>query len=688
MNGRIALPTSSDYLGLYSEENDYGISLACTIQYFTHHNKVFFLWEVLFVFGSLIIAFCVLRKAHFWEAAGTVCIFSVLWMYCFGLLGILKWGFYTLLLWALAAFVFLIFYIFRHRVEEVEIIWKEQVQSGWLCWIALIFLYFVVDFGKIIQCWDEMTHWAVAAQDMYMFDAFSVHENSSVVLMRYPPVYTIFQYLFMQLYGKSSAGMMHFAKHFFESALLLSCLEGERERKLPLVVMVIFCIGLPEVFFSEYIVDSLYNDITIGILFGYSLVQLKKMIDNFSAYHVLTFLLSVIACILSKDTGLVFILVMTGGIVCVVLYQLLIEKQGLDKNWTKGAIVTAIAVVLGELSWHGYLKNKLSQITVQTNVQTDIVGASGVKKNRFIEYLIGNGEAYQYEIIPRHIKKLLFGNDFSNRYFDLSFGIWIILICVFLWFIVKKRKEEAKYSKWLVFIISASLGVCLAFQLLYTFTFSKGDALVFASEKRYLGGFLTGVTLLCFCIMKSMEDDRRTYFYKKLMIGGCLAILLFTDFCLYYRVQSGDESEWNRDVSEDTYNKAIQLRRLIQEKETVYCISKGDTGNRYLCYRYYLIPAKTNPREGNIGSSGVSYYPVLNNPNEYEYQITPEEWSEVLREYDYLFIDRCDKDFTESYGSLFEDVEDIEDGGLYRVSPGKDKILRRYTTVVAENQDR
>lgn len=676
----IELLTNGDNGGIYSGEADYGLSLAYDVNYASHYNKLLFVWQITFIFGSIIIAFCIIKKIYFWNAAAVTCILSALWMYCFGILGLLKYGFVSLFIIAAGAFLFNIVYMIKKPLAALEGIWKTYIRGGWICWCIFIVLYLLTDSGKIIRFWDELSHWGLTVQDMYMFDSFPIHEKSNVLIMRYPALYPVFQYLFLCLYGKYSAGIMHFAKHFFEISLIASCLEGEKNKKLSILAVIVFCIGLPEVFFSEYMVGSLYNDITIGLAFGYVLVQLWKFMEHKTKFYLFTFVLGILTCILYKDTGLVYILVMVGGIICILLYQILEEKR-VNKNWILLTGITVLTVLIGEFSWHGYyLKTQLEHVVVQPNTSTSFATATGIsEKNRVIEYLTGNGEPYQYYIIPEHIKKLLFQNDFSNQIFDLSFVIWGLIICALLWYLVCKNRE-LRYRQWMIFVVSMFLGIIVAFQLLYTFTFSQKEALIFASEDRYLGAFLIGIILLLVCILQKVTDGNTKWNYNNVMLCVCIIVAFLTNFCVYYRNQSSSDNLWIESVSEDAqrYSKALQLRHIVQEKEKVYFISKGDSGYYFIFYRYYLMPAKLNPE-------GKGYYPVTGEPADFQFSISAQEWREILKEYDYLFIDRCDEKFTESYGVLFEDIEDIEDGGLYRISPENDKILRRYTTLVAEN---
>lgn len=680
-NGEILLEANSDFSGVYSGEADYGISFAYYIRYFTHHNDLLFIWKLTFILGSVIVAVCILKKISFLEAIGIVCIAIVLWMYMFGIAGRLKWGYYSLICVALASFLFIIRFLLKNTEDEIKRICKKYLVSGCITTIILSLLYYMIDQGRVIEYWDEMSHWATAAKNMYLFDSFPMHEKSTVMLLRYPPIYTVLQYFFMQVCGKYSVDIMHFAKHFFQVSLILGCFAGEKEKNqtATVIVSIILCLGIPELFFSEWIAGSLYNDIIIGVSFGYVLVNFKRVLDEPSTYRLLIFMAGIITCILSKDTGLIFILVMIGGIFYTLCYQYW-KKRIWNKNLLKYGIITMCAIAIGEGTWHAYLKLNAykvmtkvgDEIVVQAGRQIDTIAASGIKKNRIIEFLMGRGEAYQYEIIPKHIKKLFFGTDFPNNIVTLSFFGWIIIFTILIYLLIKYTKSQKDNEIWMMFVPVTGMGIAVVYHILYTFTFPRDIALSFGSEDRYLAAFLIAIAMLLLYMGRSMFQCLPKDISVKAMTCTAIIILLLTDFCADYRFWSTKGHEWNRDITEEMYDKAVALRKAVREDETVFCISKQDERLYYFCYLYHLTPVKIN--------SGP-FYPVMQNPKYYEVQATPDEWKNVLKDYDYLYIDHCDMEFMESYGSLFEDITEIEDGGIYRVDTSSEFLLSKYQTV-------
>ncbi len=681
-NKVIYLAGNTDLSDLYTiEGQNYGVGLDFDIKFFTHHSKLFFLWKMCLLFGTLIIALCKINKVYFWEAAGVVCSGSIFCLYFFGILGKLKWGYYSLILVSAISLIYIVWFVFRHDYETITGFWKNYMHHGvWGC-ILIVFLWLLVDSGKIIQFRDEMTHWATAARDMYWFDSFGLHKDSTVILFRYPPSYTIFQYLFLQLYAKFSPGILNFSKHFLESVLIFSCLDKGKKNSYANIAFVILCIGLPELFFKDYVLSSLYNDVTIGIMFGYVLIRFKKVLDECSVYHIISLALAVMSFVLMKDSALVIALAMLAALFCLIIFDTIYKKYSF-RSWMPAFGIVACVSIISELSWHIYLRMNAICIAAESsssnpvlNANVNTLSASGMDKNRICDYFLGKGEEYQYDIILKHIKKLLFMSDYNNRFIPLSYIGWMIIICVLFWVIMKHIGKDQLYKKELLFIILMSVGVVVAFHILYTFTFSEKEARVFAQEDRYLGAFLIGVVLYGLYILTDAAAKKSQLLYSKGILAFSIVVLLLTSVCQNYRLwalegpKEKGHSDWR------TYQQSLIMRSLIKETDKIYYVSKNDDGDFYWCYRYYLMPA-------SLSNTGKKYYPVIKeDPDEFEYCISIDDWKKVLSEYDYLFVNFCDEDFVSNYGSLFEDPNDIGNGGLYRINSDNSYILSKFVTI-------
>lgn len=383
--------------GLEDESSNYGMSLAYDINYYSPDSKALFVWKIILTFGLSTITLCLIKRVMFWEANVAVCLLSTVCIYIFGLLDLLKIGYYVWFVISFIMVLLLIWFVATREWEEIRNLWKRYIHGAFLCWCTLLLLYFIADKGKMIQYWDELRHWAVAAKDMYLFDSFPVHQNTAVELVRYPPAYSVFQYLILQMYGKFSEGILHLAKHILMIALLMGCMEnceGKIERrKFPLVVMGVLCLSIPELFYSESLMNSIYNDEIIGCAFAFILVCLKKVVENGSLFNICLLSGGVFLCVLSKDSGLIAVIITLCAIICILIF-LKIQSKIWDRKWILGGLIIFATTVISEFSWQFYLNVKSSiEIAKASNSfagkSIDTVVAMGLGRNAVLDFLCG-----------------------------------------------------------------------------------------------------------------------------------------------------------------------------------------------------------------------------------------------------------------------------------------------------------
>lgn len=306
-----------------------GVDLAYSAQYFSWNSKLMFLWKMFFLFGTLALFFCIWKSINFMEAMGIVSLLSALVMYLFGLFDVLKWGYYALVLCAGGMFCYALYRLIKTPVETVQGIWMTKVRWGIVAWLIMIALFLIVDLGYHVHMWDELTHWGLAGKSMYMFDKFPAHPESQIRLYRYPPLSPTVQYLFLQLYGSFSPGIMMFAKHFFESTMLLACVsryeKGNYFKPIFAAGLLLLCTGIPTIFANEWYY-RLYVDTIVGIVFGYVLVRFLEVKTKRSAEHIILLFMAVTALTLIKENGLIMILVMLAGSVTINILSWLKKK--------------------------------------------------------------------------------------------------------------------------------------------------------------------------------------------------------------------------------------------------------------------------------------------------------------------------------------------------------------------------
>lgn len=672
-DGIISFATNPDKTGLYGNGVHYGISLAYSADYFHHINKLLFLWRLAFIFGSLTMVLCFIRNIRFAEAIGLVCIGIMLLTYVFSVFDKLKWSYYAILLLSGIAFVMLIRNVVIVPFDKQRIIWKQNVMPEALCWGIVVLIFLVIDTPKMIHVWDDLVHWARTVQNMYMFESLPLHSQSNVVALSYPPGCSLFQYMFLKFFGRSSASIMYFSLHFLEVSFFMVCFDFKKAEKKNIIAVFTFicvCIGLPELFFPKHMTDCIYIDILVGILLGYTFVRLQKFYEDGTMHNIFVYILSVITLVLTKDNGLIFLLAFLVSQIILVFY-LIIKKKNYCANF-KITVYTIGAILLSQLSWQICLKFYSGRAEAGSSIQN--VKASVVERSHFsigslIDFVLGKDKSYKYEIFGAHMTKLFFNGDYQNAFVDMSFIAWFVILCAAFWILYNIGKQYKKlYLNWAVMLFCTGVLIIGAFQLLYMFTFGETDARTFGGEDRYLGSFLIAVAiLLVYCVYSNINEisEHKRYVIKTSI---CIGILIVTNFFSGFRGHIIDDFKtWEKTTNENYEALQIHtesLRSHLKEKDKVFFCTKGSNSytNVFNCvfFSYYLTPIKFNPQ--------TRISPVAHETSGTVILVTAQEWKEILKDYDYLYIYECDEEFCEEYGELFDEVNSYDDCVLYRVN--------------------
>jgi hypothetical protein len=676
----LGLFTNSDIQGVYKDNINYGIGLSHSIKYFAYQSKAFFIWLLFFVFGGTSIALCMFKKIYFSEAISIVTIISALWMFFWSIADHLRQGYYFFIAIAFMVNFFLILWIIKTPIEDITLIWKEKIKGSYLCWILLVFAFLILDAGNNIKYYDELSHWGIETQELYMFNQLPFHSKSQVALLRYPPISPLFQYLFLQLYGKSSASIMILAKHFFEGSFLLGCFTIIEKKKPNRILFgffsILVCIGLPELFSGELnFFYTLFVDILVGTAFAYVLVRYEETICNFSCYNKIMLIVSSAVLVLIKENGLIFISVMLGANIVIELFEIFIRKMSLNdllkRCKAKGIIIGGI--LFGETVWNLYINTHMRYVVDSENAVIPSGGQVSIAANlgafnKIAAYIKGDAEQYQYNLISSHLCKLGFDNYFKGNIINFSFLMMVFMMCIML--IVGGiylYKDKTYYYNRMITMLCMCTFIIVIFHILYTFIFPQNDAVRLASESRYLGSFLLAIMVWVIYILCSDKSNIGEILSKTLVIIG-LMLTVFTGGCSLYR-----EHIVNRQEPTATQIHAMALRKVITENDRVYWVSDREDRNEFYYFKYYLLPAVV---DNNIA------YPNLNGYDEnHRMAFDIEEWKEDFSDYDYLYIDHCDESLREEFGDLFDDPEAIRNGVLFRIVPKSDKPLQRYQFV-------
>lgn len=680
--------SDNGYSGTYAEGRDCGVSCAYSVDMFTHDSYFLFLWKLILIYGLIAVSLVIWTRVSFWRSMEFGTLGIALFLFLLGMFDQIRYGETIIAIVCVVVGCITLGWALRYTDHFKEILTSQKNLKGDIClWLLFLVLFALHSRGLTVEGWDEFVQWAPTVKNMYVFDCMPIHAKSTLKMFRYPPLYSLFQYLFVKMYGAYNVGVMHLAKQFFEMTLLMGAWDLIKEKKKRWIFYAcigVAVIGLPELLFQSTgvghaYVNTLYADIPVGVVFGVMLVECWRYLEEKSSVRqaVIVFLCAFVL-ILTKDNGMILLVSALAGY----MFLFLLDKQKRKSYFVVLGCVTG-GFVSGRLIWQRFVNYHISHMndlggavqkivdnatteavqTVSENAGREHVNVvkgsikalmevAGLSPGRILDYLTGKAPGYQYEIIPKHILKLLFDGGYKTTLISMSFVMWLVVIIAVLWFI-GARKDRYQ------FVILSTLACVGIYHLVYTFTLKESEALRFASEERYLGSFLLGIAIWIVPLLAERVEagDRQA---KMTLLVSVLAILILTDACSSLRTKIIDKS-YESDEQEADVGAAAVIRQRLREDDRLFYISGDDADGTYYVFRYLLTPIMLNPKTEYAVSDNI---------------IGEQNLNDRIKEYDFVYLDVANDDFTEYWSVFFDNTDLIKSNTLYQVTDSESSYVR------------
>ena len=586
----------------------------------------------------------------------------VLIAFVFGVAGILKAGFWAVMLLAAAMYLAAAVKIVRTRTLKQFL--GYAVTPGAVVFVVLYFLLALLNVGKIASAWDEFSHWVDIVKVMTTLDDFGTNPNAHSLFQSYPPAMALFQYLFQKIYnlGKLAEGFsewrVYLAYQVFLFAVMFPFFERLTFRRpLSSLVAIIAILFTPLIFFRN-IFSAVYIDPFLGILSGTGLatVYTKKNKDIF--YSLYIWLLCAIL-VLAKDAGMLFAIALAAAYI-LDLYRgknvSITARTIKEKNIF--ALLAGLAVVLPKALWSLELKTSHAEVNFSDPVDLSILW----------QVLTGTDETYRSDVLYSFFGALE-GSAVSLGYTQINLiHITLLITAFFMLYLVyclftKKQKDMDIGSPWVLVIAAAQtvvyiLGLCVS----YMFKFGEAEAVILASFSRYMNIAYLAVTmtlLLIFLDRAQKAFDQSPIFE----IALCYIVLMITPWTLVKDFVKGDYIEQSNVVRSNYELLADKIESVCDGDDKIYIISQGTAGFDYYVLRFESRPNSTN--DSFTWSIGEPFF----DGDIWTKTVTAEQWqSELLAEYDWVALYSVNDYFCATYGELFEAPEKIENNEIYMVN--------------------
>lgn len=599
-------------------------------------------------------------------------------LYIFGLLNLLKYGRYVVLL----IYNLLGIYVLAKKIKDKEL--KEYINNfftvGTNIFIILYIVFAITTFNKMFTIWDEYTYWSIASKNMYYSNSFLMSNSSTVAIGLYPPNPTVLQYFFCKVIGMYSQGIELFTLNILGFAFLIDIFHNFKVKNFITIITTLFAIiCIPNIFCDQYFYITIYADAILGIIIGYMLY--KMYFSKCDTFKMFSMIIIAINISLIKSTGIIVLLILC---LCMLIYYIVVsiyEQKIKIKNIIRNSvykkeiyllIIMLLVGILTYSSWNVYtshnseLRDEIYKIEDEENLSKSYDGDPITYLFKAIYYTCFKGYG-KTDNMNEDIKSLgSFSYDFldkdyySSKPFNMSVSTWIVITIISSIVIYNLLCDENEKKKFLISTICvhfSELLYIIFLQVAYMLVFANREGIVHNSLQRYLGTYLLAVVIyLVFAFINYINNDKIKFTNSKFVIVACL-IFVFTPMSQIFNatITSGAYNISKKELLSNEINRANYVISKVREEEKIYVINQTVSKDSYgLRFRYFVTPIKTS----NVYS--------FSDTDEFDNKYLKLK-EELFYKYDYVYMVQTDEYFNNFYKKIFKN-DTITEWTLYKIN--------------------
>lgn len=591
----------------------------------------------------------------------------ILFTFLMGMIGLLRFAVYVVLIIALALYVLGIVVLVKNRE------WKRFLNNfftpGFVIFMIVCVVFLMGIRGKVFTDSDEFSHWGDVVKVMVQTGNFGSHPDSGSIFKSYPPGVSIFQYLF-ECIGTLITGeefvewYCYFGLNILYIAVVLpvfNCLKFKNV--MGIIAIVVATIGLPYLYFLPSFI-TLYVELLLAFMFAGLLLDMlfNEEKDIFFDIRVLLMLAFMV---LAKDSGLLFAIFF--GIAYVLIKVIRNNAKLTDKRNIVVYLSTLLAVFVPKLLWS--LNNTLNHVNKSFGNKFDFVS--------LINVLLGKETGYRRKVLGNFIEKMAYGYiQIGDTGIYLNYTVIALVLLAMLSFIVylavKKCRADKKEGK-VVEITAVVLFVVYIAGLMitYMYKFSEFEAVELASFYRYVLIVYLGLSLFAaygFAIYTAKALESK-HVFNLIIIA---AVVFCTPMESVVTFTSGAYVGASISLREPLQEYVDIINDNVESGSKVWYIFEGGSNETRLAIKYGIRP--------NYLDGDVSIRAEIKAEDDGSEIYSAEEWMDMLceRDYDYVATYHIDDQFIEEYGELFENKEDIADDSIFAVDADNRKLVLIY----------
>ena len=586
-------------------------------------------------------------KTKYEEVLPITCTSIVLLSFVLGIIGLLKYSTYLVLLISLVLYIVTISKAIKNK--NIRELINNTITPGFVLFIVLFLVFLIAIYGKLFDAWDEFSHWGDIVKVMTTLDDFGTNPLSESLFKTYPPGMSLFQYFLEKINyiftGKIFVEWLAYFSYYTLAVSFIVPVASKLTFKKPLHLLAIsgaiMCI--PFTFYNG-VYYQLYIDPFLGFLICAGLLQLLYMdVDNILSSVSLYCIMAML--VLAKDAGLLFAI---SFLVAYIIKNILVNKFG--NKIFKASICGIISVIVPKVLW---------------TINCKRFGAKEAFSAKYdfanlLQVISGKDDTYRTEVMDNFIYALkTSGIRLNNFNIEISYVVLFIAIAVLL-FIAMHFSNVQKQNKRIVYITSIIMTIIFVFGLCisYMYKFSKGEALGLASFDRYMNIDFSGIYM--FIVITLIIDicnvKNEMIICSTIVIAMCLCAPV--KIMLAYMYRSTVRASYNiRDVYTEIIDKTLDV---TDGESEVWFIAQETQGFERLIYKFGIRPNRNNA----WWSIGEPFY----DGDEYTETKTAEQWqNELKKDFDYVALYTLNDYFYDNFSSVFTNPKDIGENQIYKV---------------------
>lgn len=585
---------------------------------------------ILLTFASMLV---VLTKKRIEEVMPISVVEIVLIIFLAGLFDQLEIGVIIVGILTVVQLIIMLVMALKHQSEIKEII-KNILTPGFVIFSALFMFSVVINHGRILENYDEFTHWGLITKNMFMYNSFGTNPESVVRFVEYPPFTAIFQYLFLAIQKVYTEDTIIIAHNILYLSIAISFTKNISWNKKDIVKMIgiiPIIIFIPMIFYQNFFLEILVDGM-LGIMFAYVMISAVQKEENIQFKYLKIFAGITMLC-LTKTTGIALAVIA----VIVIIIKNIIDMRNKKKNAKIELRAMVLVIIIAALF------TSLYYIKIN-NVETKWDYSQFVETSEKMQ-------GQQDRISKNYITQLLVGEKITNKKLTV-FGVVITLMCVHILLIKSKENKYGKYFD-ITMIISVILYL-LGTLVVYTTIFDVSEALDLTSFARYLSTILLAYTIF---IIYRASEIKRMEINKVLSVVIACMVLLLPISNIEMKYIDGKNYITTSKINRDFYTKLRYKKDKLSTTDKILFVTKNSDKTPWLkvLNEYEIMPIK------------ISEAKAISFDKESEFE-------ELAKQYTHIFIYHMEEEEKETVKDKFEN-QLVQENALYKVNNQNNEIM-------------